>query len=151
MSLKQQIVLEARSWLGTAFHHQGRLKKTAEHAGGCDCLGLIIGVARKLNLTTKHGALIHQFDQQNYAQIPDGNNLEAQLAQNLPIKEITEISPGDLALLAFAKTPQHLAIVGEVESRITLIHAYSSAGFVCEHALDAKWQRRVVSVFELIA
>lgn len=147
MSLKQQIVQEARTWLGTAFHHQGRLKKTEHHHGGCDCLGLIVGVAQSLDLKTKYGVPIHRLDQQNYTPIPDGHNLEMQLAQNFSKKEIAKISPGDLALLAFAKTPQHLAIVGEIQNRLTLIHAYSTIGFVCEHTLDAKWHRRVVSLY----
>jgi hypothetical protein len=33
-------IAQARTWIGTPFHHQGRLKGV-----GCDCLGLIVGVA----------------------------------------------------------------------------------------------------------
>ena len=34
------VVKEARTWIGTPFVHQGRTKGLA-----CDCLGLMIGVA----------------------------------------------------------------------------------------------------------
>jgi len=45
---KQQIILQARTWLGTKYHHQGRLKKSKAGAGGVDCIGLIIGVIDEL-------------------------------------------------------------------------------------------------------
>ena len=49
--LVEKIIAEAHSWLGTKFKHQGRIKKTDNDSGGCDCLGLIIG----LDLNTKTG------------------------------------------------------------------------------------------------
>ena len=39
------IVTQARTWIGTPFHHQARLK-----GKGCDCLGLIVGVVDELGL-----------------------------------------------------------------------------------------------------
>ncbi len=44
--LYEQIAAASRSWIGTAFHHQGRTKKTTGHKGGVDCLGLLVGVAK---------------------------------------------------------------------------------------------------------
>ncbi len=35
------VVRTARTWLGTPYHHQGRLKGV-----GVDCAGLLIGVAQ---------------------------------------------------------------------------------------------------------
>jgi NlpC/P60 family putative phage cell wall peptidase len=37
------IIAEARSWIGTPYHHQASVK-----AIGCDCLGLVRGVWRAL-------------------------------------------------------------------------------------------------------
>jgi len=31
---RNDIVVEARSWIGTRFHHQGRVKKSANDKGG---------------------------------------------------------------------------------------------------------------------
>ncbi|MBL0320066.1 MAG: hypothetical protein IPP74_12385 [Alphaproteobacteria bacterium] len=45
MTSNQKIISQARTWLGTPFHHQARLK-----GKGCDCLGLIVGVADELGL-----------------------------------------------------------------------------------------------------
>jgi hypothetical protein len=35
---------EAKSWLETQYHHQGRLKRTQNYLGGVDCIGLVIGI-----------------------------------------------------------------------------------------------------------
>ena len=38
---QQKIVLQARTWLGTKYHHQGRLKKSKAGAGGV--AGFVLG------------------------------------------------------------------------------------------------------------
>ena len=43
MTDSAKIVAQARSWLGTPYHHQARLKGV-----GCDCLGLLRGLWRAL-------------------------------------------------------------------------------------------------------
>ncbi|MDJ1305823.1 MAG: hypothetical protein MRQ09_06330 [Candidatus Midichloria sp.] len=45
MITRNQIISEAKSWLHTPFHPQARIKSV-----GCDCIGLIIGVAQKLKI-----------------------------------------------------------------------------------------------------
>ena len=37
----EAIIAEARSWLGTPWHHQASLKGV-----GCDCIGFVRGVAK---------------------------------------------------------------------------------------------------------
>jgi NlpC/P60 family putative phage cell wall peptidase len=39
--IRNTIIAEARSWIGTPYHHQAALKGV-----GCDCLGLVRGVWR---------------------------------------------------------------------------------------------------------
>ncbi len=65
------IAQQARSWLGTRFHHQGRLKHNANDAGGCDCLGLLVGVAEELQLHAE-GTPVMAFDERDYGHYPDG-------------------------------------------------------------------------------
>ena len=43
MATGLDVVRMARTWLGTPYHHQGRVK-----GAGVDCGGLVIGVARFL-------------------------------------------------------------------------------------------------------
>jgi NlpC/P60 family putative phage cell wall peptidase len=40
-ALAPRIVAEARSWIGTPYHHQASLKGV-----GCDCIGLVRGIWR---------------------------------------------------------------------------------------------------------
>lgn len=153
-SLRFSIVAEARSWVGTCFHHQGRLKKSHDSNGGCDCLGLIIETAKKLSLKDKYGNPISSLDQSNYSEIPDGSYLREKLSLHLKEKSKNDLLPGDLALFNFFNNSQHLAIVADAaygsENHLTIIHAYFSANAVCEHFLDSKWRNRLVSVYSLI-
>jgi cell wall-associated NlpC family hydrolase len=149
--ISQKIVEQARSWLGTDFCHLGRTKKTSESSGGCDCLGLFMGVASELNLQDKFGNPVTDLDETTYSLVPDGDYVKSKLKQYFIEKN--NISLGNLVLLSFINNPQHLAIVATSNydgvERFTLIHAYFSLGKVCEHLLDQKWQERVVAIFSL--
>lgn len=107
------IVTEARTWLGTPFHHQGRLKGV-----GVDCAGLVIGTARALGLCPDF------VDQRDYARIPDGR-MRLLLAQHLVKVAKAERRAGDVINFAWAREPQHLGILTE---RNTVIHAYGTDG-----------------------
>lgn len=169
--MRQKVVEEARSWLNTAFRHQGRIKASRGSSGACDCLGLIIGVSKSLNLKTWYGKLFHLLDYTQYSSIPDGEKLVSELDKHLI--RVEQPRAGDLALLSFLGQPQHLAIIGDQgrhcnergstsSSRrsvrncsnlirhieyLTLIHAYATIGKVCEHIFDRKWQRRAVAFY----
>lgn len=143
--MRQKIVDEARSWLDTFFCHQGRIKISNDSKGACDCLGLVIGVAKSLGLKTCYGNPFCLLDYKQYSFIPDGKRLAAELDKYLTSAAAPQI--GDLALISFVGQPQHLAIIGELDGNLTLIHAYSPLSKVCEHILDQKWQRRVVAFY----
>jgi len=141
----RQILAAARSWLGTPWRHQGRLKGVA-----VDCGGLILGVGRELGLL--------DFDTRAYGRIPDGQQLRALCEQHLCRKHIgglassseavgQAIMPGDVLLMRFTRHPQHLAIVGDRGDPFSLIHADADAGACVEHGADAKWLRRIVAAY----
>ncbi len=46
MATGLEVVRVARTWLGTPYHHQGRVK-----GAGVDCAGLSVGVAKELGLS----------------------------------------------------------------------------------------------------
>jgi hypothetical protein len=143
--MKQRIIFEARTWLGTSFCHQGRLKKSLDNNGACDCLGLIMEVAKSLDLQTLHNLPFVLLDRLNYSSIPDSNELKYELDTNLT--KIDSPEEGDITLLSFLGQPQHLAFIGRDNTSLTLIHAYMPSGRVCEHIFDQKWQRRVVAFY----
>jgi len=130
----------------------GKVKKNDYSEGGCDCLGLLIGIAEKFSLKDMHGANISSLDESNYAETADGEYLQNKLS--LHFKEKNNLEPGDLALFSFFNNPQHLAIIANSnyngENHLTIIHAYSPVGAICEHLLDNKWRNRLVAVYTLI-
>jgi hypothetical protein len=58
MITRKQIICEARKWIGTPFHKQASLIGI-----GCDCVGLIIGVARALGIETLNALVPSDYDQ----------------------------------------------------------------------------------------
>ncbi len=136
-NIRNKIVEEARSWLNTPFHHQGRVKGV-----GVDCVGLVIGVAKTLQLSN--------FDTHDYSPIPDGKILK--YLCDTEMTEITEneIMLGDVVLFKFDERPQHLGIIGEyIYGGNSLIHSYSQARKVIETRFDEYWLERVVSYYRL--
>ena len=126
------LLTEARSWLDTPYHHQGRLKGV-----GVDCIGLIIGVAHALNLS--------EFDTHDYARIPNANMLESLLAEHMHSIAIRDQMPGDIGLFTFDREPQHVAFFTE----IGILHSYAHVNKCVEHGFNAPWPKRLVAVFRL--
>lgn len=138
MLLREAIVAEARSWIGTRWQHQGRIKKTHQFAGGVDCLGLIIGVANHLQLFPGHFAFHH------YNRLPHDDLLLQECNRYLSQKSCLEKQAGDILVFRMQSEPQHLAIFSECE---TLIHAFVPARAVVENAFNTIWQQKLVAVY----
>ena len=129
----QKIIITARSWVGTRFHHQGRKKGI-----GVDCIGLIVGVAKELRYKV--------IDQADYQREPKDGELQAALEKYL-IK--SELKPGCIALFKLEKEPQHVGIISDYgKGELGLIHAYLQVRKVVEHNLDITWRKRIVGTYE---
>ena len=136
------IVTQARTWIGTPFHHQARLK-----GKGCDCLGLIVGVVDELGLKDKHGQPLAGYDEVTYSKEPDGAYLTEKLTALLNEVPIVEAQAGDLALFKVRENPQHMAFLTDYENTLGMVHSYAPARRVVEHRLDDDWKQRLVKVF----
>jgi cell wall-associated NlpC family hydrolase len=132
---RRDVIVLARSYLGTRWRHQGRTR-----AFGVDCVGLLIVVSKQLGIST--------FDTTNYTAIPDGVMLKQRCDELLtPIIDRFPL-PGDVLLMWIdGKTPQHLGIVGGEPGALTLIHAYAVERKVVEHPLTEEWLERVCAVY----
>lgn len=126
MITRQQIVDEARTWIGTKWMHQQRLKGVAT-----DCIGLIGGVALELGI---EGARewADDPDLHTYGQTPDPHLLLQGADRFLDQITLQEVGLGDVLVMAFKRLPQHFAIVSQV-SPMYLVHAYQSVGRVVEN------------------
>ena len=128
MNGRELIVATARTYLETPFHHQGRVAGV-----GVDCVGLVIGVAHALGLSS--------FDIQGYARQPDPITFRALLRQEMREKPFAQRLPGDVLSFAFINE-QHLGIITVLEP-LTIVHCWEKAGRCVEHALDIAWVRRI--------
>lgn len=138
MATRKEICDKALEYLGTKFVHQGRLKGV-----GVDCAGLVVGVAKELNLFKEE-----VIDLKGYSRVPDGNTLYQTLINGTSKeKNINDLKYGDIILFRFTNFPQH---VGIYMPNNKLIHSYESIGKVVIHDLDNKWKNRIVSVFEYL-
>jgi NlpC/P60 family putative phage cell wall peptidase len=138
---RDEVVNEARSWIGTPWQHQAALKGV-----GCDCIGLIAGVALALG-SAEAQRLMQTPEYRNYDRKPDAAMLLLACEELLdPVESFAAALPADVLLMRFTGEPQHFGFLSE---RGQMIHAYAQAGKVVEQRIDMKWQRRVVGVYRL--
>jgi len=133
---RQEVIAEARTWIGTRWHHQGRMRGV-----GVDCAGLVIGVARSLGLS--------EFDVANYSRIPSGGLLRELCAANMRLIARELAADGDVYLMRFEREPQHLAIRSTWQDMPSIIHAYADVRRVVEHVIDDEWLARIVGAFHI--
>ena len=99
--LQRAVVLEARTWLGVRWQHQGRSRT------GIDCAGLVVEVAR-----VTHG---NTFDLTNYtAQAQDETMLEL-CAHRMDAAPLVSMRPGDVVVMRF-ENQRHMGIIGDYPS-----------------------------------
>jgi len=131
-------VVEARTWLGTPFQHQGCLKGVA-----CDCIGLVKGVGMALGVVDYNPASAEAKMFASYSMQPDSQRMREGLATWLVPILVDDATVGDVLFMAWGREPQHVALVTDRG----IIHSYSSVGKVVEHNLDAQWKRRIVAAY----
>lgn len=134
------IVDEARTWIGTPYVLQGRVKMQ-----GVDCVGHIAEVGRVV------GAIPLQYSIPAYHADVDGNFLLEECDRMLT--RIGEIELGAVIASSFPgrQLPQHLAIVGNYRhggySMIQALSTASGKGRVVEHTLNSAAEKRIVAIY----
>lgn len=141
----QEVVAEARAWLGTKWQHQAALKGVA-----CDCTGLVRGVVGAFR------TLPPELLRMSYARTPDGVTLLRLCREHLREVPPGAAQPGDVLAFRYDEHPQHLGIAADyVHGGLSIIHALdqqgAARGKVVEHRLDATWRARIVGVFRIAA
>ncbi len=137
----QDVIDEARTWIGTPFMHQGRMK-----GKGVDCVGLLIGVAHALGLS--------DFDFRAYGRIPVPEQMKRLLEMNLIQVDLSQIRCADVLWLKLGQ-PRHIALFTEkgtiihVNERIGKSTPRGLAGRCVEHILDQVWRQRIVAVYRI--
>lgn len=127
MVTREQIVAEARSWIGTPVRHQGTRKGVS-----VDCKGLAAGVPRALGMPEGDSVAAAV---SSYTTAFKGRDLLAGLRATLI--EAGEAQPGDLLAILWGRDPypRHLAFL---TAPGWIVHAYGGGvGRVAEVPLGA--------------
>lgn len=135
---RADVVAEVRRWIGTPYRHQQSVKHV-----GCDCIGLVRGVWREI--WDREPELPPAYSSDWADTTGEETLLNAASRHMMPV-EIAAISPGDLLLFRWRPhlPAKHCGILVEPDR---MVHAYQSAGAVCEGWLAPQWRKQVVAAF----
>lgn len=130
------IVDEARTWLGVPWVHQGRSRD------GIDCAGLAQQVAAAVRG--------YAFDITNYAAQATDETMLALCAEHMDSVRLNAMEPGDIVVVRFGDQ-RHMGLIGDYPHgvELSLIHASTYFNKVVEHRLDGVWRRRCLAAFRL--
>lgn len=134
MVTKAEFIQKARTWLGTPYRHQGRLKNIS-----CDCIGLVICVCRELGLQEE------TFDVSGYSSRPDGTLLD-QCELYMKRVPIVAAQPADILVFNWKSEPHHVAIM---TGPTTIIHAHIFNRRVVEHSIDDRWRAAMCAAYSV--
>lgn len=131
---RAELIAEARRWIGTPFHHQGRAR-----GAGADCIGLLAGAAEACG----YGPIDLPA---NYPATPVPATLFGWLDGSGVVDAVPldDALPGDLLLFQIAGQPTHFGLLTDAG----WIHADNSYGVV-EVPLDAKWRARRLAAYRI--
>jgi NlpC/P60 family putative phage cell wall peptidase len=134
---RDDIVAEARGWIGTPYRHQASLKGV-----GCDCLGLVRGVWRALLGDEPERAPPYSPD---WAEALPQETLAQAAARHLVPVACDAFTPGDVLLFRWRThlPAKHMAVVSAPD---LMIHAHDGAA-VTEVAIAPWWRRRLAYAF----
>lgn len=116
MMFGEQVAAEAREWVGTPFKW-GQSQKGL----GCDCKGLIAGIASELGRTEADSLYAAFADYRADRPVPGKLLIEGFSALFDKADKLAPVEPGDVLLLNYYGRPAHMAIaVGGGRA----VHAY---------------------------
>lgn len=134
MATREDIVLEARKWLGVPWRHLGR------NRAGIDCVGLGIVVCKAVGIQVQ--------DLQTYSRVPNASLIEHlyQVAEEI---SFAEAKPGDFYAIKDRGYPFHVAFKSEKYNLPHIIHAHAQRRMVVEEPFINEWPSLVTHAFRL--
>jgi NlpC/P60 family putative phage cell wall peptidase len=141
----EDVVAEARRWLGTPYCHQASCRGV-----GTDCLGLLRGIWREVIGPEPQPVPPYSADWVEGA--GDERLLDAALRHLIAVPDGDSVRGDVLLFRMIAHGPvKHVAVLSSDERQNRrMIHAYSGHA-VCETSLTAAWRRRLAGVFRFPA
>ena len=128
---REEIVNEARQWIGCKWIHQACVRGVA-----CDCVGLGRGVHEQLT----GDAFVGDYDYPaTWHLFKEDEKLYQECRKYLDEIPVTKARAGDIILFGFRERfpAHHLAIL---TGDRTIIHSYMDVGAVVETAYNEEWR-----------
>lgn len=128
---REEIVNEARQWIGCKWIHQACVRGVA-----CDCVGLVRGVHEQLT----GDAFVGDYDYPaTWHLFKEDEKLYQECRKYLDEIPVTKAGAGDILLFGFRERfpAHHLAIL---TGDGTIIHSYMDVGAVVETAYNEEWR-----------
>lgn len=116
--MREKVIQEARSWLGTPYHHEGRVKGV-----GVDCAMLLVAVYHACGLIPDIDPRPYSFD---WMLNRDEEKFLGWVKEYG--SETDDPQPGDVLVWRFGRTFSHGSIL--VDQVGAIVHAYRPAGYV---------------------
>lgn len=126
------VVAEARGWIGTRFHRQASVRGV-----GCDCIGLVVGVARAFGFVGADVFATPEF--RGYGSVPDPAKLIE--AADRYLDPVEQAQPGDVLVFRIEDEPAHFGLLA---TPTTMVHSYARARRVVEVTLAPFWSARLL-------
>jgi cell wall-associated NlpC family hydrolase len=129
--MRRRVVAEARSWLGTPYHHHGRVK-----GAGVDCAQILAAVFEAVEV-------VPHLELGNYSTQWHLHRGEETYLQNLEAAGARRLAPGlhpqpgDVGVWRFGRTYSHGGIVVEGGADPLVVHSYVGLGVVITRASEA--------------
>ena len=132
---RDDIVAEARHWIGTPYHHQASVRGI-----GSDCLGLVRGVWRALHGIEAEAVPAYARD---WAEATGAETMIAAARRHMIERDAS--APGDVLIFRYRAhaVAKH---VGISSGPATMIHAIEGRA-VTEVPLGTWWRRHLAAVF----
>lgn len=135
--IRDQLVSEARNWIGTPYRHQASLKGV-----GCDCAGLVRGLWRAFCGPEPQPLPAYSPE---WAEVGGVDLMHEAARQHLIAIDLTEAAPGDVLLFRWRDgLPAKHAGILVAEGRF--VHAQEGAA-VTEVPLGRWWRTHMAAAF----
>jgi NlpC/P60 family putative phage cell wall peptidase len=136
--LREQIVAEARRWIGTPYRHQASLRGV-----GCDCVGMVAGIWSSV---FGEAPGMPQAYSSGWLDPSPEETLLALARRHMAERQPHAFEPGDMLVFRWVdRMPARHCGIAVSETR--MVHAYQSAGKVAEGELHRQWRQRIAGVF----
>lgn len=138
MTTRAALVAEARTWLGTPYHHHGRVKGV-----GVDCAMLLAEVFERCGVAPRiePGAYAHDWH------LHRSEEVFLEWVESTGARQVQQPQPGDVAVFRFGRTYSHGAIF--LDDGL-LAHAYIGLGVIASRLTEDPLEGRPVLFYSLL-